>query len=101
VVIGKRCCPDTVGAIRCHRPRLCPLALSQHGSLVGVADALHMGTVRLSVKTPFGALAVWKMATVHVNAATPGVLSARWLVLPCLLCPAMAQSIIMLQIVWI
>jgi hypothetical protein len=36
-----------------------------------------------------------------VNAATPGVLSARWLVLPCLLCPAMAQSIVMLQIVWI
>jgi hypothetical protein len=99
-VDGKRYCTGMV-LVQSHQPRFCPLAPSRHGSLVGVADALHMDTVQLYAEIPFGAPAVWITAIMLTNATTPGVLSARWHALSCVLCPSMALCIVMLQIVWI
>jgi hypothetical protein len=45
-----------------------------------------MGTVPLSVESPFGALVVWKTATVHAIATTHGVLSALCLAMPPMSC---------------
>jgi hypothetical protein len=101
-VVSKRCCPSAVRVVQSHQPRLCPLAPSWIGSLVGVADASLMGIVWLSAKIPFGAPAVWRTDTVSVNATTPGVLLAPCHALPHHQCPTMSPIIITLQLhVWV
>jgi hypothetical protein len=74
VALGRRWCTGAVHAVQ----QLCPVVPSRLGSSEGVADVSLMGIVPMSAQIPFGAPAVWRTATVPVNAAIPGVPSVRW-----------------------